>query len=439
MVEENTHCSHAGSGKGRFEDSVSEAQRPRPARSLPREAVSQETCPAGAAITLREKGCGAKPHSDSWGFFVARAVLSRRRTLRRSRFDRLWPAALCLFVATLATEAQPAPATTKTSGPVRSVTDDTGRTVLVPVHVQRIVSLAPSLTETLFALGVGDRVVGVSDYCNYPAAVRTRPSVGAPLNPSLESIVALQPDLVVAAKSANRRETVEELTRLGIATYATDAHSVEQVLTSIEHLADALDIAEVGHQLTGTLRTRLARLQQRLAGRTPRRVLLVVWHEPLISIGRNTFLADALRYAGATHAIETEQDWPRLSLEEVVRVQPEYLLFAGDHAAAMASLLASLSQRPGWRKLAAVQQHRTLLLDESINRPSPRLLDAIETIARQIHPEAFQQNSAPSPPAAPGFAALCTCSPAGNCTRASSAGRPGAAGAEVDRSRRAKR
>lgn len=354
-------------------------------------------------------------------------------------FDRLRLTALLLLVATLATEAQWAPAATKTSGPARSVTDDTGRTVLVPGQVRRIVSLAPSLTETLFALGVGDRVVGVSDYCNYPAAARTRPHVGAPLNPSLESIVALQPDLVVAAKSANRRETVDELARLGIATYATDAHSVEQVLTSIEHLSDALGIAESGHQLTGALRTRLAQLQQQLAGRTPKRVLLVVWHEPLISIGRNTFIADALRYAGATHVIETEQDWPRLSLEEVVRVQPEYLLFAGDHAAAMASLLASLPQRPGWRKLAAVQQHRTLLLDESINRPSPRLLDAIETIARQIHPEAFQQKPVPSPPAAPGFTALCSGAPAGNWTRADSASCPVATDAEVDRLRRAER
>ena len=408
-------------------------------RSTPREAVSQETCPAGAAITLREKGCGAKPHSDSWGFFVARAVLSLRRTLCLRMLSRLRPAALCLFVATLAAEAQPAPAATKASGPARSVTDDTGRTVFVPAQVRRIVSLAPSLTETLFALGVGDRVVGVSDYCNYPAAARTRPSVGAPLNPSLESIAALRPDLVVAAKSANRRETVDELARLGIATYATDAHSVEQILTSIEHLADALGIAETGQQLTGALRARLAHLQQQLAGRTPRSVLLVVWHEPLISIGRNTFIADALRYAVASHVIETEQDWPRLSLEEVVRLQPEYLLFAGDHAAAMASLLAALPQRPGWRKLAAVQQHRTLLLDESINRPSPRLLDAIETIARQLHPEAFRQNAAPSPPAAPGFAALCSQAPAENWTQPGLAGWPVAADAEADRSRRTQR
>ncbi len=353
--------------------------------------------------------------------------------------NRLRPAALFLFWATLAAEAQPAPAATKASGAVRSVMDDTGRTVFVPAQVRRIVSLAPSLTETLFALGVGDRVVGVSDYCNYPAAARSRPRVGAPLNPSLESVAALQPDLVVAAKSANRRETVDELARFGLATYATDAHSVEQVLTSIEHLADALGIAEAGHQLTGTLRARLAHLQQQLAGRTPRRVLLVVWHEPLISIGRNTFIADALRYAGASHVIETEQDWPRLSLEEVVRVQPEYLLFAGDHAAAMASLLASLPQRPGWRKLAAVQQHRTILLDESINRPSPRLLDAIETIARQLHPEAFQHNAAPFQPAAPGFAALRSCAPAGSWTRAGSADWPVSAYAEVDRSRRAER
>jgi iron complex transport system substrate-binding protein len=360
--------------------------------------------------------------------------MALRSTLRLKIRNRLLRAALCIFAALSAAEAQRAPAAaTKAPGPAHhSVPDDTGRIVRVPAQVRRIVSLAPSLTETLFALGIGDRVVGVSDYCNYPEAARTRPRVGAPLNPSLETIVALRPDLVVAAKSANRRETVEELAQLGLATYATDANTVEEILISIEHLAEALGRAEAGHQLTLRLRARLAYLQQQLAGRTPKRVLLVVWHEPLISIGKKTFIADALRYAGASHVIETEQDWPRLSLEEVVRVQPEYLIFAADHAAAMASLLTSLPQRPGWRKLAAVQHHRTLLLDESINHPSPRLLDAIEALARRLHPEAFQTDAAPSPTAVPAPAAWPPRPPVGKRTATGLAGGSGPSHAKAN-------
>lgn len=290
---------------------------------------------------------------------------------------------MIFLIATVPVNAQAATA--------RVFTDDTGRLVRVPAEVRRIVSLAPSVTETLFALGLGDRVVGVTDYCNYPAAAQERTKVGTPLSPSLEVIISLHPDLVVAAKSANRRETLGELDRLGIPTYATDAKSLEDIFFSAERLARAAGAPEAGRALVAALQARLLALQQRLAGCPPKRVLLVVWHEPLISIGQHTFIADALRHAGATHILETEQDWPRLSLEAVVRLQPDYLIFAGDHAAAMHSVAKTLAERPGWRQLTAVQQQRTIVLDEAINRPSPRLLDAIEELARQLHPQAFQQ------------------------------------------------
>jgi iron complex transport system substrate-binding protein len=298
-------------------------------------------------------------------------------------FARRWKTVVFLLAATVPVNAQATPA--------RVFTDDTGRLVPVPVEVRRIVSLAPSVTETLFALGLGDRVVGVTDYCNYPAAALQRTKVGTPLSPSLEVIVSLHPDLVVAAKSANRRETLGELDRLGIPAYATDAKSLEDIFSSTERLATAAGVPEAGRALAAALRARLLALQQRLAGRAPKRVLLVVWHEPLISVGQHTFIADALRYAGATHILETAQDWPRLSLEAVVRLQPDYLIFAGDHAAAMHAVAKTLAEQPGWRQLTAVRQQRTIVLDEAINRPSPRLLDAIEDLARQLHPQAFQQ------------------------------------------------
>lgn len=377
-----------GKGRSRSEVSFEEAQRPRPAQvavgsATVREAVSQETCPAAGAVTLREKGCGARPHSDSWGFFVARTELFGNLGLCTQNFARRWKTVVFLLAATVPVNAQATPA--------RVFTDDTGRLVPVPVEVRRIVSLAPSVTETLFALGLGDRVVGVTDYCNYPAAALQRTKVGTPLSPSLEVIVSLHPDLVVAAKSANRRETLGELDRLGIPAYATDAKSLEDIFSSTERLATAAGVPEAGRALAAALRARLLALQQRLAGRAPKRVLLVVWHEPLISVGQHTFIADALRYAGATHILETAQDWPRLSLEAVVRLQPDYLIFAGDHAAAMHAVAKTLAEQPGWRQLTAVRQQRTIVLDEAINRPSPRLLDAIEDLARQLHPQAFQQ------------------------------------------------
>jgi iron complex transport system substrate-binding protein len=280
------------------------------------------------------------------------------------------------------------------SSAVRQVTDETGRRVTVRVPPRRIVSLAPALTETLYALGVEDRLVGVTDYCDYPPEALKKSKIGGAVNPNLEQIVALQPDLVLAqALTLNRRETVDALERLGLAVYATSSHSVEGVLESTRHVGEVTGAGEAGERLVTQLRVRLAQLKQRLAGRPPRRVLFVVWHEPLISAGRDTFLADALRLAGAESVVETTQDWPRLSLEEIVRQQPEFLVFASAHAEGVERTIAELKDRPGWRDLEAVRQHHVAIVSDAINRPAPRLVDAIEQLARQLYPAAFEEKS----------------------------------------------
>ncbi len=289
--------------------------------------------------------------------------------------------------------AKPAAASPAPSAPVtREVIDEMGRRVRLPVEIRRIVSLAPSLTETVFALGAGDRLVGVTDFCDFPAEAATRAKVGGPINPSIEQIAALRPDVVLAqANGGNRRETVDALEQLGIPVYATGARNVEQILDSTRALAGLIRAGEKGDALANSLRARLDNLKQRLAGRPPRRVFFIVWHDPLITIGKDTFLADALRWAGGEVAIELEQDWPRISLEEVVRVQPDVLVFASSHAESVQHTLDELRDRRGWRMLAAIQEQRIAILDDSVNRPGPRLVDAIEELARQLHPEAFAQ------------------------------------------------
>jgi len=274
---------------------------------------------------------------------------------------------------------------------MREWTDEVGRRVLVPALPQRIVSLAPSLTETIYALGAQQRLVGVTDYCDYPPEARAKPRVGGVVNPNLEQIVALKPDLVLVTGAINRRETMEALERLGIAVYGSDPHTVEGVLESVRHIADVMGVRERGEALAAALRARLAELRQRLAGRPAKRVLFVVWQQPLITVGRNTFLADALRWAGAEPVPESAQDWPRLSLEEVARLQPDYLVFASSHAEEVARMLDDLRVRPGWRSLDAVRQGHMAVVSEAVNRPAPRLVDAIEQLAHQLHPAAFAE------------------------------------------------
>lgn len=273
----------------------------------------------------------------------------------------------------------------------RIVVDETGRHVTVPADVRRIVSLAPNLTETIYALGAESRLAGDTDYCEVPADARTKPHIGSITSPSLEAIVGLKPDLVLAT-AINRHETVDALERLGIAVYTTDPHSVDELLASIEHLAGILGIAQRGRDLVASLQARLATIQTALAGQPPCRVLFVVWDDPLISIGPHTFIADALRRAGAESVVETTQEWPHVSLESIVHSQPEYLIFVGDHGDEVPAQ-SDLRARPVWRDLNAVKQGNIALMSGEVDRPSPGLIDAIENLAKQLHPSAFEKSA----------------------------------------------
>src|SRR5260370_6781367 len=269
------------------------------------------------------------------------------------------------------------------------VKDEMGRAVRIPQPARRIVSLAPSVTETLFALGVGDRIVGDTDFCDFPPEAKQKAHIGGPTNPNIEAIAALHPDLVVATREINRAQSVYSLERLGIAVYTTDPQSVEQVLTSTERLGELLGAAEAGHLLAANLRQRLGELDQRLARLPPKNVLMVVWLDPLMSVGRNTFMDDALRHAGAHSVIDSPQSWPTIDLEEVVRLQPQYLIISNDNEREVQRVLAEFQRRAGWRQLEAVRNRRFIVLSEALSHPSPRLVDGIEQLARALYPSEF--------------------------------------------------
>jgi cobalamin transport system substrate-binding protein len=279
----------------------------------------------------------------------------------------------------------------------RTVTDGFGRRVNIPAKVNRIVSLAPNLTETLYALGLENKLVGDTSYCDRPLEAKLKPHVGGPQNASVEAIVALRPDLVLAT-AINREETVDGLAHLGIPVYATDPHTVRGMIESFGRIADMAGAEKQGSALTANLNGKLNALHARLAGLPPVRVVFVVWLDPLISIGQQTFIADALHWAGAESVVRSNQNWPQLSFEEVVRLQPDYLVFARSHTGEGAVTLKDLRSRAVWKDLHAVQQNRIAIISDEIDRPAPGLVDAIEQLAREIHPGAFQANVAPGPP-----------------------------------------
>src|SRR5215472_4132664 len=283
---------------------------------------------------------------------------------------------------------------------ITHVTDEVGRQVSVPAQVNRVVTLSPDLTETIYALGLADKLAGDTNYCDTPPAAKLKPHIGTAQNPSLEAIVALRPDLILASTSINRRETVDELARLGLAVYATNPHTVRGVLASIENVATVMGAATQGHGLVVGLRARLEALHMRLNDLPLAHVFFVVWQDPLITIGQNTFIADALKWAGAESVIIADQNWPQISFEEVVRVQPDYIVFTSNHSGDTGKLLSELRSRPDWKGLHAVELGHIVNVSDEIARPSAGLVNAIEELAHDLHPEAF---SGPGARYAPGL------------------------------------
>jgi iron complex transport system substrate-binding protein len=310
------------------------------------------------------------------------------------QFRRSYPCILLfavIFTAAAAQASQSQAPAVQTPAPKSTAqfTDELGRKVTVATDVRRIVSLAPNLTETVYALGLQERLAGDTDYCDYPKEATAKPHVGGPMNPSVEAIVALRPDLVLATTSINRVETVAALERVGIAVYVSDPHTIEGLLAGIRKIAAITGAGGSGKLLVDDLQARLNSLQASLRGRTPSRVLFIVWSSPLISVGQGTFIADALKFAGAESVVKSTKNWPEMSMEEVVRLRPEYLIFARGHDDPDAGNLDELRKRPVYRDLKPVREGHVVSVSDSIDRPAPRLIDAIEELAHELHGDAF--------------------------------------------------
>lgn len=284
------------------------------------------------------------------------------------------------------------PAAAQSERPTREVIDETGRRVRVPARIERVVSLAPNVTEILYALGAEDRLVGVTDLCDYPPAARRKPSVGDVINPNLEKILELKPDVVLGTTAGNRRETVDALERVGVPLYGIDPHSAPEIFDSLRHVAELLDVPDVGERVAARLEARLAKIKARLRATERPPVLFVIWLEPLITAGGDTFLNDVLEHAGARSVTaELRESWPRLSVEEVIRRDPDVLILPRSHS--LEASLAGLAGQPPWQRLRAVERNRILWMDDAVLRPGPRIVDAIEELARALHPDRFARDA----------------------------------------------
>jgi iron complex transport system substrate-binding protein len=280
------------------------------------------------------------------------------------------------------------------AGAAVSARDDTGQVVRLARAARRVVSLAPSTTEALFAIGAGPRLVGVSSFDDYPPAAKKLPKVGTFSGPDLERIVAAKPDLVVAAHG-NPLELIRRLRSRKIPVYVTNPMTIDTVLENMRALGRLTGRDAAAQRLVQGLRDRLRRVAERVAGRPAVNTLVVIWDEPLTVAGGKSFLQDLLRRAGGVNAARSITDtYPKLDPERLLLMNPTVVLYpvGGDRERSdrRGARLERLKERAGFRQTAAARTGRFHSLNPDwLMRPGPRMVQGIEAVARLLHPEAF--------------------------------------------------
>ncbi len=252
---------------------------------------------------------------------------------------------------------------------------------------QRIVSLAPSVTETIFALGFGDRLVGVTTYCDYPAAARRLPKIGSFTSPSLEAILARRPDLVIGVSSATDPGAAREIERLGLKLRLISLAAVGDILRSIVNIAQLLGAPQTGTTLAANIQAQIERVKRRVAPAPRRATLLAVGLRPLVAVGGKNYLDELITLAGGKNiAADAAQPWLNLPDELIVARAPQVIIEAGwgSDRGAPARHWRDLQSIP------AVRERRVYVYpSDKILRPGPRIGEGLEEIARLIHPECF--------------------------------------------------
>ena len=265
----------------------------------------------------------------------------------------------------------------------RTLTDETGRRVVVPDHPHRVICLMPTVTDTVFALGAGDDVVAISDYTKYPATALKKPSVGDLIKPSIETILSLHPDLVIGMQPKGPMEVTDQLERAGIPIFLVSPHGIAGIFHSVETIGMALNRTPQADALVHDLQARVDAVRARTKGLVAPRVFMPIWYDPITTIGKNAFITEIIEAAGGrsvTDDLSTE--WPQISLEVVLERAPDALLLVRGGK----TTLQVLQDRPGWSSMTAIKTHRAYYVDDRINFASPVAIDALEDLAKQFHP-----------------------------------------------------
>lgn len=267
--------------------------------------------------------------------------------------------------------------------------DSLGREVEVPNHPERIISMAPAITETMFALDAQDRLVGVTDYCDYPEDAKDITSIGSFTSPNLEIVVGLEPDLVISTREDT--EVIEYLENYEIPIVVLFADDLEDAIERIEDVGDLADIEEIAEDLCSVMITEMNWVSSKVSTLTENQKLrcyFEVWSTPKVA-GKYSFLHDMMTKAGGINIFgDIRDDWASVSHESVISENPEVIFVT---AMGRSNYEVDISDRPGYQNIDAVKNDRIYECDDNkFTRAGPRIIDALEDMAQYLHPTLFQ-------------------------------------------------
>ncbi len=287
--------------------------------------------------------------------------------------------ALLLFV--ISGIACTPPDTPVAKGPIRSVKDDLGRSVEVPERVERVISLAPNLTEIIYAVGAGDKLAGVTTFCNYPPEALEVRRVSDTQKPNIESIIALKPDVVFVSTASQLEAFAQTLEDQKIAVFVTSPNSIDDIYRSIEVIGEILGRLDRARDLTDELRTRVAMSRGPMAEQNPPKVFVQIDKDSLYTVGKDSYITEIITAAGgisATAALRTA--YPKISRESAIAMNPDAIVISESEG--------NREPNEAFRNSPAVRNGKVFKIDaDLLSRPGPRFADALEQIAEKLRTE----------------------------------------------------
>jgi iron complex transport system substrate-binding protein len=274
-------------------------------------------------------------------------------------------------------------------GEERLLTDELGWKVKIPSHPRRIISLAPSITEILFILDLDEEIAGVTDFCDYPVGVSKKRRIGGFINPSIERILLLEPDLVIATRDGNRWETIQRLRDLGLSVYVIDPKSFDGVMKTTQNIGEVVERRNESRRVVETMRKRKEEILALTRSLSRPKVFFQVGYAPIITVGRGTLVDDLIRLAGGRSISEDESlNYPVYSIEVIMLKAPEIIIMSSMES--KRDYLNLIKMWQSWKSIPAVKMNAIYVVDSNlVDRPSPRIVEGLEAMAKMIHPKAL--------------------------------------------------